>query len=125
MTPTEREEITHTERMTESAETGDTAGHTEIEGVTHSTEITDTGSSNETMTSGKPLPSSRRVLLCITASTNIGNLLQLDLCTGLIYSAVSYDIEMQKFDLKNGKFLHENTLCKPDFFILLMLSVER
>ncbi|XP_072144717.1 uncharacterized protein [Dermacentor andersoni] len=58
MTPTEREEITHTERMT-------------------------------------------GVLLCITASTNIGNLLQLDLCTGLIYSAVSYDIEMQKFDLKN------------------------
>ncbi|XP_049528361.1 uncharacterized protein LOC119462048 [Dermacentor silvarum] len=98
MTPTESEEITHPEGMT--AETGETAGHTEIGELTHTNEITDAGSSMET-TSGKPVPSSRRVLLCITASTNIGNLLQLDLCTGLIYSAVNYDVEMQKFDLKN------------------------
>ncbi|KAL1435832.1 hypothetical protein MTO96_010608 [Rhipicephalus appendiculatus] len=99
------EETTHETKSTSSKPDVTTMTASSEKHETTETEPTTAATSTQkhdtTETEPTTAVTSTRVLLCITASVNIGNLLQLGLCTGLVYSAISYDIEMEKFDLKN------------------------
>ncbi|XP_077541087.1 uncharacterized protein LOC144153310 [Haemaphysalis longicornis] len=78
-----------------SPTTSPSEGSTKDTGPT--TSSTPTSTTGLTSSSKPPEGQLKHALLCATSSSKIGNLLSKGLCTVLIYSTVTYDLDMQKF----------------------------